>query len=174
MKRIIASIAVVMAFVVGILIYNNSNVLRGTDELIEKAREIIPVSEADTIDIAYAGTVGNGDKAIIWFISGNEYQSHYYLPMECKIVGNKASEYKFERIYKPRNVVDDIAYILWNHSYVFLINNENCKAVEFIDGEGIVKERIEKGAYPYIITYAPKSSHFEFNFIDENGNKFGR
>ena len=61
--------------------------MHGTDDLIEKAREIIPVADAENIEIAYAGLIGDDEDALIWFVSGNEYQAHNYLPMECKIVG---------------------------------------------------------------------------------------
>ena len=40
--------------------------LKGTDELIEKAREEIPISDSDTIDIQYAGMCGNDNRAIAW------------------------------------------------------------------------------------------------------------
>lgn len=60
--------------------------LKGTDGLIEKAREEIPISDSDTIDLQYAGMCGNDNRAIAWFISGNEYQKHYYLPMEVEVV----------------------------------------------------------------------------------------
>mgnify|MGYP007062530110 CR=1 FL=1 len=59
--------------------------LKGTDGLIEKAREEIPISDSDTIDLQYAGMCGNDNRAIDWFISGNEYQKHYYLPMEVEV-----------------------------------------------------------------------------------------
>ena len=59
--------------------------LKGTDGLIEKAREEIPISDSDTIDLQYAGMCGNDNRAIAWFISGNEYQKNYYLPMEVEV-----------------------------------------------------------------------------------------
>ena len=48
-------------------------VMRGTDDLIEKAREIIPVADAENIEITYAGLIGDDEDALIWFVSGNEY-----------------------------------------------------------------------------------------------------
>ena len=46
-------------------------VLRGTDDLIEKAREIIPVADAENIEITYAGLIGDDEDALICFVSGN-------------------------------------------------------------------------------------------------------
>lgn len=97
--------------------------LKGTDELIEKAREEIPISDSDTIDIQYAGMCGNDNRAIAWFISGNEYQKHYYLPMEVEVKEN-ATEYTFIRTHKPiDDRIGDIAYIQWGDGYAFIVNN---------------------------------------------------
>lgn len=94
--------------------------LKGTDGLIEKAREEIPISDSDTIDLQYAGMCGNDNRAIAWFISGNEYQKHYYLPMEVE-VKEDAAEYTFIRTYKPiDDRIGDIAYIQWGDGYAFM------------------------------------------------------
>lgn len=66
----------------------------------EKARQEIPISDADTIEMQYAGMCGEDNKAIAWYISGDEYQAHYYLPMEIEIKDNGAN-YTFVQTYKP-------------------------------------------------------------------------
>ena len=66
----------------------------------EKARQEIPIAYADTIEMQYAGMCGEGNKAIAWYVSGDEYQDHYYLPMEIEIKGNGAN-YTFVHTYKP-------------------------------------------------------------------------
>jgi len=53
-----------------------TKIYHGTDELMEKARQEIPISDADTIEMRYAGMCGDDDRAIAWYISGNEYQAH--------------------------------------------------------------------------------------------------
>ena len=85
MKRIIGIVA---ACLLCLSLASCAKTYKGTDELMEKAREEIPVSDSDTIDMQYAGMCKADDKAIVWFISGNEYQAHYYLPMEVKIKGD--------------------------------------------------------------------------------------
>ena len=66
MKRIIASILVLsMAF----SLCGCQKTLKGTDDLIEKAREIIPVADAENIEITYAGLIGDDENALIWFVS---------------------------------------------------------------------------------------------------------
>ena len=60
--------------------------LTTTDDLIAKAREEITVADADTIDVQLAAKQIKGDKALIWFITGNEYQMHRYFPMVFDVV----------------------------------------------------------------------------------------
>ncbi len=142
--------------------------MKGTDDLIAKAREIIPIAEAETIDIAYAGLCAKNDKALIWFVSGNEYQAHYYLPMECNIVGQ--NEYTFEHAYKPLDRGTDIAVVLWDQGYSFLVNNPKCTTIRVIDSEGTRDIPIEKDAYPYIYSMEQPSS-FEYYFLDAEGRE---
>ena len=100
-----------------------SSTISGTEELIAKAREELPVSDADTIELQYAGLCGKDDAALVWFVSGNEYQAHYYLPIEFNVVGE--NEYTFVRSYKPIERGMDIAALEWKDGYSFLINNPN-------------------------------------------------
>lgn len=55
------------------------------------------MSDADTIEVQYADMCAEDYKALMWFVSGNEYQNHYYLPMEYNIVGK--DEYTFSRTF---------------------------------------------------------------------------
>lgn len=146
--------------------------LKGTDGLIEKAREEIPISDSDTIDLQYAGMCGNDNRAIAWFISGNEYQKHYYLPMEVE-VKEDAAEYTFIRTYKPiDDRIGDIAYIQWGDGYAFIVNNTNCKSVRFTSGNEVYEEVIPDDTYPYVFFYLSDhtNSTLQFEFLDAEGN----
>lgn len=107
------------------------------------------------------------DIALIWFISGNEYQAHYYLPMECNIIGE--NEYTFERVYKPMERGMDIAVLQWKGGYAFLVNNPKCAAIRITDYAGTRNIAIAKDAYPYI-TYK-KLIPSEYLFLDAEGNE---
>lgn len=58
--------------------------IKGADGLIEKAREVIPVSDSETIDMQYVGMHSNGNLILAWFISGNEYQAPIIFPWNAK------------------------------------------------------------------------------------------
>jgi hypothetical protein len=144
-----------------------SSVISGTEGLIEKAREELPVSDADTIDLNYAGLCEKDDSALIWFVSGNEYQAHYYLPMECDVVGK--DEYTFVRTYTPIERGVDIVVLEWKSGYSFLINNPNCVAVKITDNAGTREIPIAKGAYPYV--FYNKLLPSEYVFLGKDGNE---
>lgn len=153
-----------------------AKVYEGTDELIEKAREEIPISEAATTDIQFAGGYVQNKKALFWFISGNEHQAHYYLPMEVEI--KEENQFTFVRTYEPLDgSPKDIAVLLWNNSYVFLINNPACTAIRITDENGIYEEAIEAGTYPYSFSCSSKSEFSpmsaKYVFLDADGNELG-
>ena len=144
-----------------------SATISGTEELIVKAREELPVSDADTIELRYAGLCGKDDEALIWFVSGNEYQAHYYLPIGFNVVGE--NEYTFIQSYKAVDRAMDIAVLEWNGGYSFIINNPNCVAVKIADNSGTHEITIEKDAYPYVFYNNLLPS--EYVFLDKDGNE---
>ncbi len=80
------------------------------------------------------------NKALAWFISGNEYQAHYYLPMEVEVKGD--DKYSFVRTYKPMNgETDNIAILNWNGGYSFVVNNSDCASVKITGENGIYEEK---------------------------------
>ena len=119
-----------------------TKIYNGTDELTEKARKEMPVSDFETTDIQYAGMSVADNKALAWFISGNEYQAHYYLPMEVEVKGD--DKYSFVRTYKPMNgETDNIAILNWNGGYSFVVNNSDCASVKITGENGIYEEKVK-------------------------------
>lgn len=120
---------------------------KGTDELMNKAREELKVSYGDSVEMKYAGSCTKDSLELLWFIAGNEYQGYSYLPMECNIVGE--DEYTFVTTYKPMDRGEDIAVLQWKDSYCYLINNRNCKTLRIKKDNGTYDFTIEEDAYPY-------------------------
>ena len=143
MKRIVG---VILLCMLCMSVTGCAKTYHGTDELIEKARKEIPIAEADNTEIQYAGMCGKDNKAIAWFISGNEYQAHYYLPMEIEIKGNGAN-YTFVRTYKPMDDrARDVAILNLNSGYAFLINNPQIAKVQIVLENGeIIEESVKDG-----------------------------
>lgn len=139
----------------------------GTDELMEKARQEIPISDADTIEMQYAGMCGEDNKAIAWYISGDEYQAHYYLPMEIEIKDNGAN-YTFVQTYKPMtDRCADVAVVNWHQGYAFLINNPKVATVHITLQNGeITEEDIQGIPYAFYVASVPS----KYVFLDAEGN----
>lgn len=168
-KQGLAVLAVLILLVICFfwLGFGGEKTYHGTDELMVKAREVIPISDADTAEMTYAGLCAKEDKALLWFISGNEYQAHYYLPMECTIVGE--NEYTYEHAHKPLERGLDIAVLPWQRGYAFLVNNPNCRTIKIIDEGETILEEINPGSCPYVSYYDQVPS--EYYFLDSQGNE---
>lgn len=165
MKRVIT---IALVCLLCFILVGCAKTYKGTDELIEKARKEISISDADTIDMQYAGMCIIDDRALAWFISGNEYQVHYYLPMEVEVKGE--AEYAFVRSYMPMDDrAEDIAILNWNQGYAFVINNPECASVKITGDNGIHEEKVEKGVHPYVFYYPSIPS--EYVFLDAEGNE---
>ena len=140
----------------------------GIDELMEKARQEIPISDADTIEIQYAGMCGEDHKAISWFISGDAYQAHYYLPMEIEIEGNGA-DYTFVHTYKPMtDRCTNVAVVNWHQGYAFLINSPKVTTVQVTLQNGeMIEEVVREIPYTFYVPSVPS----EYIFLDAEGNE---
>ena len=142
--------------------------IEGTDGLIEKAREVIPIADSDIIEMQYVGMHTKGNVMLAWFISGNEYQAHYYLPMECEVVGE--DEYVFNRIYDPLSRGGEDDYVLqWEGGYSFIVNNPKCRTLKITDSNSTKEINIDENAYPFI--YYNELLLTAYAFLDAQGNK---
>lgn len=142
--------------------------IEGTNGLIEKAREVIPVADSDIIEMQYVGMHTKGNVMLAWFISGNEYQAHYYLPMECEVVGE--DEYVFNRIYDPLSRGGEDDYVLqWEGGYSFIVNNPKCRTLKITDSNSTKEINIDENAYPFI--YYNELLPTAYAFLDAQGNK---
>ena len=139
----------------------------GTDELIERVREEFPIADADTIDIEYAGNSQTEGRFLHWFISGNSYQEHTYLAMDCTLIEGKG--FRFERALTPMERGDDIAVAEWNGGYAFCVNNRNCKTIRIKDAaeEKEVDIPWKENSRPFV--YFNERIPIEYSFLDENG-----
>ena len=146
--------------------------LSGNDDLIEKAKEEMRISDAENIEIEYAGLVVKEGKALIWFIAGNEYSDKTYHAMECEVINDKGKQNKFKFI-RMSSVIDDrgedIAICNWQGGYCFLINNENCNELVIKTDKETVYN-IKKDGCPYI-EYIDPFTTVEYMFYDDCGNE---
>lgn len=141
---------------------------QGHDGLIEKAREEIPVSEADRIEITIAGSTDVDGNCLVWFITGNEYQLHGYYPIEFKQLKRNDGDYKFVMLYQAYDAGTDIAVYPWN-GFVVLVNNENCTEFKLTYSDGETETVSVDTPLPFLWSTDKKPS--QYIFLDAAGNE---
>ena len=128
-------------------------------DYIEKARKEFNISDAGTIEMKFIGEVTEGDKALLWFMSGNEYQTHNYLPMSCAIT--KDGGRVFEHAYKTLDRGTDIVVLVdWCGGYAFCVNNPKCKTIRIDDYYGVKEIEVTKYPFVYYNTLLPHEYFF--------------
>ena len=80
-------------------LFSCAKVYSGNEGLIQKAREEIPLADADHVDIIIAGSTDTNNSSLVWFITGNEYQKHSYYPIEFKHTNKDPSQFKFVHMF---------------------------------------------------------------------------
>ena len=137
-------------------------------DFIEMARKEFRISDADTIEMNFIGESVKRDKALLWFMSGNEYQAHNYLAMSCSLTEDDG--YVFESMRSTLMRGTDIFVVVdWHGGYGFCVNNQKCKSIKINDYSGT--KEIEVTQYPFIY-YNPLLPG-EYFFLDENGEEVG-
>ncbi len=164
-KKALAIVCAVLVIVPSVLYLCIPIQYKNDLELIKKARDEMPISEADTVEIKIAGKIEDNDKCLIWFISGNDYQSHYYLPLE--FIVSKDKGYIFSRKYVPMRRGMDISVLNWNSGITFCVNNPRCNNVQ-ITAETEPTD-ISINQYPYVSYYSKPVSSYAF--FDEKGKE---
>ena len=113
-KHILIAVSVLLVIcLVGVLMVDSYRIV-GEEGLIAKARkEITNLAEVETIEMMIAGkSTRENNRHLFWIMTGNEYQSHRYYPME--VIELERGEYKFVHLYNgghPRG--QDIFFAFW-------------------------------------------------------------
>ncbi len=162
MKRIIIVLLLILILIGSILYNNESTLLRNTDDLINIAREVIPVADKETIDITYVDMYVVNNEAIHLFYSGNENQDHIYLALQCDIV--RENLYRLKKSHVMLERAEDIAIYRDGLNYLLLVNNTNCQTIN-VNDKAVT---IPKDEYPFIYY---QTQLYDYSFLDYNGNE---
>lgn len=135
-------------------------------DYIEKARNELNVYDAENIEMKFIGEITKGNHALLWFMTGNEYQAHNYLPMSCSITEDGGRVFEHAPMTLDRGT-DIVVLVDWHSGYAFCINNPKCKTIRIDDYSG--EKEIEVTEYPFI--YFNDLLPREYSFLDENGEE---
>ncbi len=161
----ISALLVVLCFIIVFTIQSSKIV--GYDGLMAKARrEIKNIAGIDTIEMVIAGkSTVNGIDHLFWFITGNEYQMHRYIPMEFTELEN--GKYKFVHKYPGLQRGQDIFVEEWKGGYSFIVNNPKCKSISIWGYKGEEQVTVDKIPFVYYYPLLPG----EYAFYDEDGEE---
>ena len=163
-KKILIFLAVIIALIcLGVYTVQSSRIV-GYDGLIAKARkEIKNLAGVETIEMRIAGkSTIDGDHHLFWIITGNEYQTHSYYPMEVLEV--EAGVYKLVHMHNGGHQRgQDICFEFFGWGYSFLINNPKCESL--VIGETAVP--VTEIPFVYYYPFNPG----EYHFLDAEGNE---
>ena len=163
MKRIISSLLIVIMI---LSLAGCQKVMYDEEDFIERARKEFNVSDAETIEMKYIGESTKKDHALLWFMSGNENQTHHYLPMSCSITEDGGRVFENTRSTVERGP-EIVVVIDWHSGYAFCVNNPKCKTIRIDDYSGV--KEIEVTEYPFI--YYNSLLPREYSFLDGKGEE---
>ena len=164
-KRILICVSVLLAAIciIGVFAVQSSKIV-GEEGLIAKARkEIKNLADVETIEMTVAGkSTRDNNRHLFWIITGNEYQSHSYYPIEVMELEN--GEYEFVHLYNGGHQRgQDIFFEFFGMGYSFIINNPKCKSI--VIGETVVP--VTEIPFVYYYPFTPN----EYYFLDEDGKE---
>lgn len=134
----------------------------------EEMLEII-TNELDLdVSIQRIGTIDLDEVVLVPYMTGNEYQAQIYGYAEFE---KHKDNYKFIRTYVMMERGMDLNSAMYNDSYLFVINNENCKIL-WIGYESGKEESIAVDKIPFVYFLENTSkSNFEYRFLDNNSEE---
>ncbi len=169
MKKIISVILVLCTV---FALAGCSKIYKNNDEMLEKVRKEMPVSDPDKAEIHNIGTISNGDNELFWYAAGNKNQPYKFFAVEFLsngAVGDMA-EYKYKKTYEPQKVGKSLYVLEWNDGYSFCINNPECKKVRVSYSDGTSREEIiDSSNYPYV--FFEQTIPESYAFLDKDGNE---
>ena len=163
MKRIVSML---LLLVMAVSFAGCERVMYNEAAFIARARKEFHIADAEAIEITYIGEITEGDKALLWFMSGNEYQAHQYVPIRCGITEDGGR--RFEHAYNTIERGMDIAVLVdWYGGYAFCVNNPDCKTIQIEDYSGTKEVEVTHYPFLYYNSLLPR----EYFFLDENGEE---
>lgn len=120
------------------------------------------------VSIQRIGTIDLDEVVLVSYMTGNEYQAHNYGYAEFE---KHKDNYKLIQTYSMMERGMDLNSAMYNDSYLFVINNENCKSL-WIGYESGKEESIVVDKIPFVYFLENTSnSNFEYRFLDKNSEE---
>ncbi|MDX9803179.1 MAG: hypothetical protein RBS96_04040 [Dehalococcoidales bacterium] len=134
----------------------------------EEMLEIITTELDSDVSVQKIGTIDLDDVVLVCYMTGNNYQEHTYGYAEFE---KQNDNYKFLRTNSMWERGMNLGSALYNGSYLFVINNENCTNLRISLTNGN-EELIAVDEIPFVFYLENAVNHnFEYHFLDINGKE---
>lgn len=129
----------------------------------------LPFQELDLdVSVQRIGIIDLYEAVLVPYMTGNENQAHIYGYAEF---GKDKDNYKFIRTYTMMERGIDLNSAMYNDSYLFVINNQNCRNL-WIGFESGQEESVTVDKIPFVYFLEDVlNSNFEYQFLDKNGEE---
>ena len=148
--------------------------MKSDADFIRKAREIMPIPNAEKTAMRYAGFVSDssdGRISLHWVVSGEEEEDRAFLPMECERI-LPAWKYEYIRSCEASECMEDVAMLEWGGWTVFCIGSTDMRGMRWTDAGGaehkVSFEQIPYSTYPFLRSF--EAGCASFTFLDGEGN----
>ncbi len=152
-----------------------------TEEMVELARDKIPVSDAENIQMQAAGRVDTENNSALLIVrTGNEWQAHAYYPVTFE---KRGGAYVLTHVAKamPQAGGDGCYGCFWGDGYVLLTDNEACREIRIAYESG-EEQTLRVTSLPFVHydarahTYLDGDGQAEtrYAFLDAQGRELDR
>lgn len=164
-KNIIVLCSILMCFALIFAINLNEQRIEGTQGVIDKVKNEIPLTNIEELDVHIIGSSVHQDKILIWFLVEGENQVKSYYPFEFEVLGD--DEYSFVKSYIPIKRNQEICSLLWKDGYSFMVDFADCEYINIYDETGKLTQ-IAVESIPFVYYHETVPSRYDY--IDYNGN----
>lgn len=120
------------------------------------------------VTVQKTGMIDLKDAVLVTYMTGNEDQENSYGYAEFE---KQKTNYKFLRTYSMMERGMDLWSAIYNDSYLFVINNENCKSLQISRENGKVNIiAVDKIPFVYYFENALDSIS-EYQFLNKDGEE---
>lgn len=120
------------------------------------------------VTVQKTGTIDLDEVVLVSYMTGNEYQEHTYGYAEFE---KQKNNYKFIRIYPMMERGQDLRSAIYNDSYLFVVNNDNCKSLRISRVNGKTNSiTVDQIPFIYYLENA-LDSNFEYQFLNKDGKE---
>lgn len=169
-KKVLA-IAVILVVVAALAVLV-CNAVKTQDEIADKLRKELLLTEEEAAKLSYVGEYRNDDDSLLWFTIQNGIpHMNRYIAVECRVVAD--GRYFVKNISDGGSWGPDISHAFFGNKDIILIHNPSCRSVIYatMGGTEVARIDISPDDIPYIFELDQPATSTRISFVDAEGNE---